>query len=87
MRGAILVDDAVKELVVEGGLAERAGEATAVVADKAHHAVESVKPKVSEAAAVAGEAVNKGAYATGVSSSARRVCSPSSKRNTTKRAV
>ncbi len=65
VRGAILVDDAVKELVVEGGLAERAGEATAVVADKAHHAVESVKPKVSEAAAVAGEAVNKGAYATG----------------------
>ena len=65
VRGAILVDDAVKELVVEGGFAEKAGEATAVVADKAHHAVETVKPKVSEAAAVAGEAVNKGAYATG----------------------
>lgn len=63
--GAILVDDAAKQLNVEGGLAEKAGEATAKVGDKAHQAVESVKPKVSEAAAVAGEAVNKGAYATG----------------------
>ena len=71
VRGAILVDDAVKELVVEGGLAERVGEATAVVADKAHHAVESVKPKVSEAAAVAGEAVNKGSVCDRPSAQAR----------------
>lgn len=63
--GAILVDDAVRELPVEGGVAEKAGRATAVVGDKAHKAVEAAKPKVSEAAAVAGEAVNKGAYATG----------------------
>lgn len=65
VRGAILVDDAVKELPVEGGFAEKAGEATAVVGDKAHRAVEAAKPKAKEAAAVAGEAATKGAYATG----------------------
>ncbi len=65
VRGAILVDNAVKGLVTEGGVAEKAGEATAVVVDKAHHVADTVKPKMSEAAAVAGEAVNKGAYATG----------------------
>ena len=65
IRGAILVDDAVRDLSVEGGLAEKAGEATAVVADKAQGAIDAAKPVVSEAAAVAGEAVNKGAYATG----------------------
>lgn len=63
--GAILVDDAAKELPIEGGLAEKAGETAAVVGDKAHRAVEAAKPKVSEAMAVAGEAANKGAYATG----------------------
>lgn len=65
IRGAILVDDAVKGLAAEGGLAEKAGEATAVVADKAHSALDAAKPVVSEAAAAAGAAVNKGAYATG----------------------
>ena len=33
--------------------------------DKAHTAVDKVKPKVNEAAHAAGDAVNKGAYATG----------------------
>lgn len=65
VRGAILVDDAVKGLAAEGGLAEKAGEATAVVADKAQSAIDAAKPVVGEAAAVAGAAVNKGAYATG----------------------
>lgn len=65
VRGAILVDDEVKNLPVEGGFAEKAGEATAVVGDKAHRAMESAKPKVDEAKAVAGEAATKGAYATG----------------------
>ncbi|MCI2240979.1 PRC-barrel domain-containing protein [Adlercreutzia faecimuris] len=65
VRGAILVDDAVKQIAAEGGLAEKAGEATAVVADKAQGAIDAAKPVVSEAAAAAGAAVNKGAYATG----------------------
>ena len=63
--GAILVLDEALDVSAEGGLAEQAGKATAVVADKAHTAVDKVKPKVSEAAAVTGAAVNKGAYATG----------------------
>ena len=63
--GAILVDDAAAAIPTEGGVAEKAGEATAKVSHKAHEAVESVKPVVSEAAAATGEAVNKGAYVTG----------------------
>lgn len=63
--GAILVDDAAAAIPTEGGVAEKAGEATAKVSYKAHEAVESVKPAVSEAAAVTGKAVNKGAYVTG----------------------
>ncbi|WP_172136958.1 hypothetical protein, partial [Adlercreutzia sp. ZJ473] len=65
VRGAILVDDAVKSLPVEGGLAEKAGEATAVAGDKARAAVDAAKPKIDEAKAAAGEAATKGAYATG----------------------
>ena len=65
MLGAILVDDAAAAIPTEGGVAEKAGEATAKVTYKAHEAVESVKPAVSEAAAVTGKAVNKGAYVTG----------------------
>ena len=60
--GAILVSD---EVAVEGGLAAKAGEATAVVADRARETVEAVKPAVSTATKAAGKAVNKGAYATG----------------------
>ena len=63
--GAILVPDEVAELAVEGGLAAKAGEATAVVADRARETVEAVKPAVSTATKAAGKAVNKGAYATG----------------------
>lgn len=63
--GAILVSDEVLNLAPEGGAAEAAGKATAVVVDKAKTTVEKVKPKVSEATAVAGEAINKGAYAVG----------------------
>ena len=58
-------DDEVAELSVEGGLAAKAGEATAVVADRARETVEAVKPAVSTATKAAGKAVNKGAYATG----------------------
>ena len=56
--GALLVSDEVKQLNTEGGAAEKAGQATAVVVSK-------VKPAASDAAHAAGEAVNKGAYATG----------------------
>lgn len=63
--GAILVSDSVKQTDVEGGLAEKAGTATAVVADKAKKGAEKVKPQVKKATKAAGEAVNKGAYLTG----------------------
>lgn len=63
--GAILVDESAREIASEGGLAEKADEATAVVADKAHTAIDKAKPVVSEAAKKTGEVVNKGAYATG----------------------
>lgn len=63
--GAIVVSDAVKDADVQGGVAEKAGAATAVAADKAKRAAEKAKPKVKEASAVAGKAVEKGVYATG----------------------
>ncbi|WP_139651739.1 PRC-barrel domain-containing protein [Raoultibacter phocaeensis] len=52
--GAILVSDEAKDIVAEGGLAEKAGAATAVAADKAGMAVKKT-----------GDAVNKGAKAVG----------------------
>lgn len=63
--GAILVADEALDLPVEGGVAEKAGKATAVAIDKAHTAVDKVKPVVSEAAEKTGEVINKGAFATG----------------------
>lgn len=60
--GAILVSDEVKGMGTEGGIAEKAGQATAVAVDKVQN---SVKPAASAAVAATGEAVNKGAYATG----------------------
>ena len=61
----MLVDDAAKDLVAEGGVAEKAGAVTAVAVDKVHTTVDKAKPVVSEAAKKTGEVVNKGAYATG----------------------
>lgn len=63
--GAILVAEEARDIAVEGGLAEKAGEATAVVVDKAHTAVDKAKPVASAAAKKTGEVVNKGAYAMG----------------------
>lgn len=74
--GALLVADEVKELEVTGGIAEKAGEATAIATDKAKRTykkvVRKVKPQAEEAKAaaskaakVAGEAINKGAYVAG----------------------
>ena len=63
--GAMLVSSEVADLNSEGGVAEKAGAATAVAVDKVHTTVDKAKPVVSKAAAATGEAVNKGAYATG----------------------
>ncbi len=63
--GALLVSDEAADLNSEGGVAEKAGQATAVAMDKVHTATEAAKPVVSKAAAATGEAVSKGAYATG----------------------
>jgi sporulation protein YlmC with PRC-barrel domain len=63
--GAILVSDDVWELEPEGGWAESAGEAVAKAKARAKDAAASVKPHTDAAVAAAGEAINKGAYATG----------------------
>ena len=63
--GAMLVSPQVANLNSEGGVAEKAGAATAVAVDKVQTTVDKAKPVVSKAAAATGEAVNKGAYATG----------------------
>lgn len=67
--GAIIVAEQAAELPVEGGVAEKAGAATAVAADKAQKTykkvVKKVKPVASEAAETAGKAVKQGAYVTG----------------------
>ncbi|MDE8703841.1 PRC-barrel domain protein, partial [Adlercreutzia equolifaciens] len=57
--------DEVADLAAEGGLAAKAGEATAVVASQAQEVVEKVNPKAQQATAAAGKAVNAGAFATG----------------------
>lgn len=67
--GAILVADEARELEASGGVAEKAGAATAVAADKAQKTykkvVRKVKPAAQDAAKATGNAVQKGAYATG----------------------
>lgn len=71
--GAVIVDEAALDVPIEGGVAEKAGAATAVATDKAKKTYkkvantmsEKVKPKAQEASAVAGAAVQKGVFATG----------------------
>ena len=60
----------------QGGLAERAGKASAVVSHKASQAFEKAKPVASDVAQKTGDAVNKGAYAVGkqLSKNQRYVC-------------
>ncbi len=68
-RGAVIVADDAANIDVAGGVAEKAGEATAVATDKAKKTykkvVRKVKPVASSATKTAGEAVQKGVYATG----------------------
>lgn len=68
-RGAVIVADDAAGIDVAGGVAEKAGEATAVATDKAKKTykkvVRKVKPVASSATKTAGEAVQKGVYATG----------------------
>ena len=74
--GALVVTDDALDIQATGGLAEKAGQATAVagakvkdavdsVSDSVKNAAESAKPTVQKATKAAGQAVNKGAYATG----------------------
>ena len=63
--GAILVDDAVVDLAVEGGLAEKAGKGAAVAQDRIQKATKAAKPHVEKAARATEDAAVKGAYATG----------------------
>lgn len=63
--GALLVSDEVVTVDAEGGLAEKAGKTTAVVADKAGKAAAVAGEKASAAAKTTGKVVNKGAYQTG----------------------
>lgn len=76
MLGAIMVDNEAAAIEAVGGVAEKAGETTAVAADKAKKTykkvVRKVKPVADEAAEKAGnlaktadEAAQKGAYITG----------------------
>jgi sporulation protein YlmC with PRC-barrel domain len=63
--GAILVTDEVRQMTAEGGLAEKAGQTTAVVMDKASKTGAKASEKAKDVAKVTGEAINKGARATG----------------------
>ncbi len=71
--GAVIVNEQALDLPVEGGVAEKAGAATAVATDKAKKTYrkvantvsEKVTPKAKEASVIAGDAVQKGVYATG----------------------
>lgn len=64
-QGAIVVSNEAANLPVEGGAAEKAGNASAIAIDKAKKTTSAVKEKVAPAMNTAGEAVQKGAFATG----------------------
>lgn len=65
LQGAMIVSNEVLAIEPEGGLAEKAGAASAKAADAIGKKVEKAKPAVSEATHKAGEAVNKGAFKLG----------------------
>lgn len=65
LHGAIILSSEALTIQAQGGLAERAGKASAVVTHKASQAFEKAKPVASDVAQKTGDAVNKGAYAVG----------------------
>lgn len=65
LQGALIVGPNVLSAQAQGGLAEKAGNASAKVTNTVSKKVEKAKPIVNEATHKAGEAVNKGAYALG----------------------
>lgn len=65
MHGAVIVSPEALKISAEGGLAQKAGEATAIAGDKASKVMEKAKPVASDVAKKTGYAVNKGAYAVG----------------------
>lgn len=65
LHGAIILSDEALAIQAQGGLAERAGKASAVVGHKASQAFEKAKPVASNVAQKTGDAVNKGAYSLG----------------------
>ena len=83
--GAILVADEALDLPVEGGVAEKAGKATAVAIDKAHTAVDKVKPVVSEAARRPAKSSTRAPLPPASRFPRRRPCSLTSRANTTRR--
>lgn len=62
---ALIVDNVAQQYIPQGGLAEKAGSATAVVAHHAKRAINTVAPKAKETTAAAGKAINQGAFLTG----------------------
>lgn len=64
--GAIVVSSEVLAIETQGGLASKAGAATAVAGNKASKVLGKAKPVASDVAQKTGEAVNKGAYAVGL---------------------
>lgn len=63
--GALVVADEVRTAQVEGGIADKAGRATAVAGAKVKRVVAKARPNVDAAAKTAGKAVNEGAYVVG----------------------
>lgn len=63
--GAIMVQNETENLTAEGGAAEKAGQSTAIALDKVRSGVDKAKPVASCAVKKTGEALDKGAYATG----------------------
>lgn len=65
LHGAIIIAPEALALDAEGGLAQRAGEASAVVGDKVSKMVDKAKPTATHLAQKTEKAVNKGAQAAG----------------------
>ena len=85
--GAILVADEVKQIAAEGGVAEKAGAATAIAVDKVQTTVDKAKPVVSEAAKKRVRWSTKARTPPEDKFPSQRLCSRNSKRNTTRRVV